>query len=189
MSSTKTLDTGRQFKVVLSLFILLTLIEGINLLTGRVLNQFGNIPRHLDALPGIFIGPFLHGNLLHYSSNIIPLCIFSFLMLQHGTKRFAYLSLWIIVCTGILVWLFGRQAIHIGMSGLLYGYFGYLVLAGFISRKSRLIFISLIVGFFYGGLIFGVLPSGPFISWESHLFGFVSGLIGAKLFVTKNDYT
>ena len=188
MSHTKTLQTSQLLKVVLILFVLLTVIEGINLFTGRFLNQFGNIPRHVDALPGIIIGPFLHGNILHYSSNIIPLCIFSFLMLQHGTKRFAYLSLWILLCTGVLVWVFGRQAIHIGMSGLLYGYFGYLLLAGFISRKPRLIFISLMVGFFYGGLIFGVLPTGPFISWESHLFGFISGLAGARLFVTKNDY-
>lgn len=189
MSHTKTLQASQQFKVVVLMFVLITVIEVINLFTGRFLNQFGNIPRHLAALPGIVIGPFLHGNIWHYTSNIVPLCIFTFLMLQHGTKRFAWLSCWIVLITGLLVWLFGRQAIHIGMSGLLYGYFGYLLLAGFISRKPKLIGISLVVGFFYGGLIFGVLPAGPFVSWESHLFGFLSGVAGAKLFVTKDDYS
>ena len=188
MSQTQTLQMSKQVRLVMVIFVTLTLIEVINLLTGRFLNQFGNIPRHVMALPGILFGPFLHGNFWHYTSNIVPLCLFSFLMLQYGTRRFFILSLWILLSTGLMVWLFGRQAIHIGMSGLLYGYFGYLLLAGFISRKPKLIGISLLVGFFYGGLIFGVLPSGPFISWESHLFGFLSGLAGAKLFVTKNDY-
>ena len=188
MSQTRTLHISKQAKVVLALFVFVTLIEVINLLTGRVLNQFGNIPRHISALPGIVFGPFLHGNIWHYWSNILPLCLFSFLMLQHGTRRFIYLSIWIIVSTGLLVWLFGRQAIHIGMSGLLYGYFGYLLLAGFLSRKPKLIAISLLVGFFYGGLIFGVFPTGSFISWESHLFGFIAGMLGAKLFVKKHHY-
>ena len=173
--------TGKQqFEFILSIFVLFTAIEIINLLSGRVLNQYGNIPRVVSALPGILTGPFLHGGLEHFLSNIITLCIFSFLMLQHGAKRFFTVTLFIIVLSGILVWLFGRTATHIGISGLLYGYFAYLMLAGFLSGKPKLIIIALLVGFFYGGLIFGVLPSQPFVSWESHLFGFISGLIAAK---------
>ncbi|MFT4937508.1 MAG: membrane associated rhomboid family serine protease [Paraglaciecola sp.] len=178
-------DSKRQFKVVLVIFLLFSTIEIINLLTARTLNQFGNIPRVVSALPGILFGPFLHGGLGHFFSNIIPLCIFSFLMLQHGARRFFKVSLWIIVLTGLLVWLFGRSATHVGISGVVYGYFAYLLLAGFLSGKPKLIIISLLVGFFYGGLIFGVLPSRPFVSWESHLFGFISGLIAAKLWAKQ----
>jgi membrane associated rhomboid family serine protease len=151
------------------------------LFTGRIFNQFGNIPRYVPGLTGIILGPFLHGSIQHYLSNIVPLCIFSYLLLQYGSKRYLLVTLWIIGITGALVWLFARPATHIGVSGVVYGYFGYLLLAGFLSGKFKLIIISLLVGFFYGGLIFGVLPSAPFVSWESHLFGFIGGLAAAKL--------
>jgi membrane associated rhomboid family serine protease len=78
--------------------------------------------------------------------------------------------------TGLLVWVFARDARHLGASGILYGYFGYLLLAGFLSKRIWLALISVMVLIFYGSMIWGVLPSQPFISWESHLFGFVSGL-------------
>lgn len=182
----KTLDTAQQLRFVASVFALLCAIEGLNLLTGRALNQFGLIPREVSALPGILLSPFLHGNLWHFFSNIVPICVFCFFMLQYGTRRFVVVTLFIIVATGLLVWLFGREARHVGISGLVYGYFAFLLLAGFLSRKPKLIVISLIVGFFYGGLIFGVLPSRPFVSWESHLFGFVAGLVAAKRWADMN---
>lgn len=175
----KSLSTRQQLRWVFYLFLLVTAIEVCNILTGRVLNQFGLVPRHIATWPGVFIGPWLHGSIWHFFSNIVPLCIFTLLMLQHGTGRFIFITLWIIIFTGITVWLFGRQAVHIGASGLVYGYFGYLLLAGFLSGRPKLILIAILVGFFYGGIIWGVFPGRPYISWESHLFGFIGGLIGA----------
>lgn len=171
----------RQLRIVLGIFVLLVVIEILNILSGRTLNHFGNYPRVLEGLRGIVLGPFLHGNLSHFSTNILTLCIFSFLLLQYGLKRYIKVSLFIVFMTGILVWLFGRSAMHIGASGVIYGYLGFLLLAGFLSGKFKLIVISLLLGFFYGGLVLGVLPSRPFVSWESHLFGFLSGLVAAKL--------
>lgn len=179
----KSLSFSQQLKIVASLFVFFSLVELANVLTGRALNNFGNVPRYVEALPGILFSPFLHGSIWHFLSNIVPLCIFSFLLLQYGARRFVYASVWIIVLTGILVWLFGRHAMHIGASGLVYGYFAFLLLAGFLSKRKRLIVISLLVGFFYGGMIFGVLPGRPFISWESHLFGFLAGLIVARTLI------
>ena len=167
---------SQQLKIVGCIFVLITAIEIINLLTGRALNHFGNIPRYIPGLIGVLTGPFLHGSLSHYLSNIIPLCVLSFLMLQ-----FFGVTFFCIILTGLLVWLFGRSASHIGASSVIYSYFGFLLLAGFLSRKFKLIIISLLVAFFYGGLIFGVLPARTFVSWEGHLFGFISGLIAARL--------
>jgi membrane associated rhomboid family serine protease len=181
----KQLKFSQELRVIISAVTLLAIIEVINLLTGRTFNQFGNFPREVSSLPGILIGPFLHGSLSHFFSNIIPFAIFLYLLLQHGVKRTVGITLWVITVTGILVWLLGRDAYHVGASGVLYGYFGYLVLGGFFSRQMKLIFISLLVGFFYGGLIFGVLPARPYISWESHLFGFISGLIAAYFWARK----
>lgn len=183
----KKLTTKQELKAVFIIIILLSIIEVINLLTGRALNQLGNLPRSITSLPGIFIGPFLHGDLAHFFSNIIPLSIFLYLMLQHGIKRSIGVTLWIMVVTGVCVWLFGRSAYHVGASGVLYGYFGYLLLGGFLSKQFKLIIISLFVGFFYGGLIFGVLPSRPYISWESHLFGFIAGMIAAYFWAKKTN--
>jgi len=177
----KPLNNNQHIRLVFAIFVLFSVIEVINLFTGRMLSQLGTIPRYVPGLKGIILGPFVHGSLTHYFSNIIPLCIFSYLLLQYGLKRYLQVTLWIMLTTGLLVWLFARPATHIGVSGVIYGYFGYLVLAGFLSGKFKLIIISVLVAFFYGGLIFGILPSSPFISWESHLFGFIAGLVAAKL--------
>ena len=177
----KPLNNNQHIRLVFAIFVLFSVIEIINLFTGRMLSQLGTIPRYVPGLKGIFLGPFVHGSLQHYFSNIIPLCIFSYLLLQYGLKRYLQVTLWIILITGLLVWLFARPATHIGVSGVIYGYFGYLVLAGFLSGRFKLIIISVLVAFFYGGLIFGILPSSPFVSWESHLFGFITGLAAAKL--------
>lgn len=165
-----------QAKVVIWIAAVVTIVEILNLFLGRSLNVFGLMPREINGLVGIVIAPFLHGSLMHYMSNIVPLCIFSFLLLQHGVVRFNLVTFVCIVVSGLLVWMFGRTAIHVGASGLIYGYFGYLLLAGWLSRELKLILISLFIGVGYGGLVFGILPSNPYISWEGHLFGFVSGL-------------
>lgn len=177
----KHIATRLQIRVVLILCVLLAAIEMLNLLTGRSLNQFGLIPREISGLIGIFTAPFLHGSLWHFFSNIVPFAIFSFLLFQHGAYRFVLVSLCCICVSGLLVWGLGRSAIHVGASGLIYGYFGYLLLAGILSKEIKLILISLFIGFGYGGLVFGMLPGMPFVSWEGHLFGFVTGLACAVL--------
>ncbi|MEM5527645.1 rhomboid family intramembrane serine protease [Gammaproteobacteria bacterium AS21] len=175
----QSLPFKKQLKLVITLCLLLALIEVINTLSARALNHYGLIPRNINGLMGIVSSVFLHGSLVHFLSNIVPFALFSFLLLQHGTKRYIQVTLICIVATGLLVWLFGRNANHIGASGLIYGYFGYLLLAGFMAKKAKLMLISLFVGITYGTLVLGVLPTTSYISWESHLFGLVVGLICA----------
>jgi membrane associated rhomboid family serine protease len=168
-------------KWLVILLITVSIVEVINLLSGRMLNQFGTIPRYVPGLRGILFSPFIHGSFSHFLSNLLPLAAFSYLVMQYGFKRYVQVSIAIMVVTGLLVWLFARPATHIGASGLIYGYFGFLLLAGFLSRQFKLMLISLLVIFVYGGLIFGVVPGQSFVSWESHLFGFIAGLMAARL--------
>ncbi|GAB5380338.1 MAG: rhomboid family intramembrane serine protease [Aliiglaciecola sp.] len=170
-----------QLKWVFWFLLLFICVEVINIFVARGLNNFGIYPREIFGLRGILFAPFLHGNVMHFASNIVTLGVFSLLVLQYGFSRFISVSLLIVVMSGLLVWGLAREAMHVGASGLIYGYLGFLLLGGILSKQIKLIVIALVVSIFYGGLIFGVLPTRGFVSWESHLFGFVAGLVAAKL--------
>ncbi|MCO1332848.1 rhomboid family intramembrane serine protease [Microbulbifer sp. OS29] len=178
----------QNLKWVGAIFLALAVIEIINIITGRSLNQFGIVPRSINHLPHIFSAPLLHANTWHFFSNILTLCIFSFLLLQYGVNTYLKVTLTIIITTGLAVWLFAGRGNHLGASSVIYGYFGFLLLAGFISKQFSRLLISIVVGLLYGGLIFGVLPHGRYISWESHLFGFIFGLLAAKIWARVPSY-
>ena len=165
--------------------VILIAIEVINLFTGRMLGQFGVVPRYVGNLAYIFTAPFIHGSPAHLASNLIPLLIFMWLTLQWGTRTFVMVTLVTMAAGGLGVWLFGRHAVHIGASGMVYGYFGFLVLAGFMSKRITYMLVSVIIALTYGSMVFGVLPGRPFVSFEYHLFGMLSGLACAKVWGHK----
>lgn len=113
--------------------------------------------------------------------NTIPFIVLGILVSLRGLDDFFELSLIIMVVGGAAVWLFGRQAYHIGASGLIFGYLGFLVAAGWYERKFISLVVALIVLFLYGGMIWGVLPLRPFVSWEGHLFSLLAGIVCARL--------
>ncbi len=146
------------------------------------------LPRTLSGLPGILTMPFLHGSLPHLLSNTLPLIVFSALISLKGNAYFIKVSVLIVLISGMLLWMFGRSSFHIGASGLIFGYFGFLLVRMFYSPSLSSILISLGVFVFYGGIIFGVLPQGGRVSWEGHLFGFIAGLLVAKMMkINKPD--
>ncbi|MBU2979184.1 rhomboid family intramembrane serine protease [Alteromonas sp. C1M14] len=172
-----------QIKLLAAIAGLLIIIEVINVLTANSLNQFGVLPRALPYLPYIFTAPLLHGSVGHLTANLVPLLLFMWLSLQWGNRTFWLTTLTICIIGGLGVWLFGRSAMHIGASGMVYGYFGFLLLAGFRTRRAPYIVISVLVAILYGGMLFGILPTRAFVSFEYHFFGFVGGLIAAWAWV------
>lgn len=166
-----------QLAVVFTIVVIMTMVEILNIALERSLNIHGILPRNPDHWYGVIFAPFLHGNTAHYLSNIVPLVVFSLLVMQHGIVRFMLLTMVVVLIGGSFVWLFARGAMHIGASGLLYGYFGFLLVAGFVSKEFKLMVISGLVWFFYGGIVYGILPTMPHISFESHFFGFVVGAV------------
>lgn len=169
------------FKVIIGTIVLLASIELINLLTGRTLVTFGISPRTLSGLPGILFSPFIHGSISHFLSNLLPLCILMFLVSLQGIKRLLIISALSILLTGTAVWLLAGSGYHVGASGLIYSYFGFLLVNGLVKKEFKYLVISVITFIGYGGLIFGVLPGQMGISWESHLLGFVvGGFIGYR---------
>jgi membrane associated rhomboid family serine protease len=161
-------------------------IEFVNLLVFRqALNLYGIIPRNIIGLRGILFAPFLHAGLGHLIANTIPFTILGwFVMLQETSDFFVVTAITMLV-SGLGVWLFGASGVHVGASALIFGYLGFLLLRGYFERNFASILLSLIVGFLYGGAIWGVLPSQPGISWEGHLFGFIGGVIAARLLAQR----
>ena len=148
----------------------------------RFLSEFElSVPYLAGSLRGILLAPLLHGSFSHLMSNTFPLLLLGGFVALRGTKTLVGLSLFVVVLGGLLVWLLGRPAIHIGASGLVFGYFGYLVAQGWYERSFVSIAVAAAVLLLYGGIIFGVLPQAGFISWEGHLFGLIAGVLAARM--------
>lgn len=149
-------------------------------------NRWGIIPRHLDGIWGILFSPFLHANLSHLLSNFLPVMLLLALLLATQPNAWSTV-LQIVLLGGLLLWIYGRPAVHVGASGLIYGLIAYLMAAGFRQGRFGPALAALLVGFLYGGtLLSGVLPTvGPHVSWDGHL---TSAIAGALLgyFSTSN---
>jgi len=163
------------------------LIELVNGSVGHGFSIFGILPRHLDSLPGVFIWPFLHGGAGHLLMNSTPLLVLGFFVALRGMGTFMLASLLITLLAGVAVWLFGRSAYHIGASGLVFGYFGFLVALGWYERRLSTLLVAAGISFYYGGMLWGVVPSDSFISWEAHLFGLLAGIVAARVLAMRPE--
>jgi membrane associated rhomboid family serine protease len=166
--------------LILGFVTVIWLVELVNSQMGHRLNAFGIVPRNIHGLIGIPLSPFLHGSFNHLISNTIIFLGLSGLIAFRGSRTLFGVSVFIILTGGLGVWALGRPAIHIGASGLVFGYFGYLVARGWYERRFGSILIAIVVIVLYGGLIVGVLPTPGFVSWEAHLFGLIAGVLAAR---------
>ncbi len=140
-------------------------------------SEFGIYPLHLSGLKGILFSPFIHGSLKHLTANSVPFFILSS-ALFYFYRNLAYRIFFLIYfLSGLCVWLGGREAFHIGASGIIYGLASFLFFSGIFRDDIKLLTISVIVVLLYGGMFWGIFPIEPSISWESHLWGSVSGVI------------
>jgi membrane associated rhomboid family serine protease len=152
------------------------------LVLGGALDYFGIHPRSLGGLWGILFAPFLHGSFAHLAANTVPLLVLGWLVMLRENWEFYVVTALSALVGGLGVWLLGApNSVHIGASGVVFGLLGFLLLRGYFERSFPSVFLSLVVGFFYGGVLWGVLPGQPGISWEAHLFGFLGGVIAARL--------
>lgn len=144
------------------------------------IDRFGVVPRTLVGLVGIPAMPFLHADLGHLLGNTVPLVVLLSLLAGSRARSWRIVA-GVVLLGGLLLWLFGRPANHIGASGLIFGLISFLIVAGFIEKRTVPLLISLLVGFLYGGtLVWGVLPRiGSEVSWDGHLAGAVAGAVVA----------
>lgn len=164
---------------------LLWAVQIANWITGYGFNPaFGLIPRHVNGLDGVIAMPLLHGSFAHLMANTPPLLVMGGLLVATATRALLAVNAVVIGLSGGLVWLFGSSAIHIGASGLIFGWFGFLVTRGLVDRSPVTLGAALLVGFLYGSIFWGVLPGQPGVSWEAHLFGAIAGAVAAFMVPT-----
>jgi membrane associated rhomboid family serine protease len=172
----------RRTAALVAFVALLWAVQVVNWIFGYGLNPaFGLIPRHVSGLDGVIAMPLLHGSFAHLMANTPPLLVMGGLLVATTTRALLAVNAVVIGLGGGLVWLFGSSAIHIGASGLVFGWFGFLVARGLVDRSPITLGAALVVGVLYGSLLWGVFPGQPGVSWEAHLFGALAGAAAAFL--------
>lgn len=180
----RVLSTG--FGFVLAAIVLMWVIEAVDSVVLNDALQGGGIhPREVDGLDGILWAPFLHGDWEHLISNTIPFAVLGGLVALGGLKRWFGVTLVVTILGGGFTWLVARGGNHLGASGLVFGYLGYLVAAAFFERRLRSIVPAMVAIALYGGIWVGLRPAAG-ISWEGHVFGAVAGVTAASGLGQKN---
>lgn len=175
----------RAFYLPVFLLYLIWVIKLVEALGGISLSNFGIYPRKAEGLIGILLSPLLHADFHHLVSNSIPLVILtaSTIYFYRPIALRVLIMIWLI--TGTCVWLGGRPAYHLGASSVIYGEAAFLFFSGALSRNIPQLAISLLTVFLYGGMIWGIFPINMKISWESHLFGALTGMALAFIYAEK----
>jgi membrane associated rhomboid family serine protease len=156
---------------------------------GGRLDVLGIRPRTMTGLWGILLGPFLHVGFSHLLTNTVPFVVLGWLVMVRRLADFFVVTAVTAVISGLGVWLIGpSRSIHVGASGIVFGYFGFLLSRAYFERSLSSIAWALVAILFYGGMLWGVLPQGPGISWQGHLFGFIGGSLAAYLLTERETH-
>lgn len=157
---------------------------GINLLNwkmGGKLNYLGIYPRHVLGLPGILFAPILHANFTHLLFNTVPLFFLALFVMTMSLKIFYIVTAMVVVLSGFSVWCIGRPGIHLGASGLIAGYFGFILANAYEKPTFAALFCAVVALYYFGGILLSLLPSEEKTSWEGHLTGLLSGVLSSVL--------
>ncbi len=161
---------------------LLWVLQLIDSLTHEALLRFGIHPRRLDDLGDVLSAPFLHVSWAHVLANTLPLFVLGFFVALGGLRRLVVATVVIIVVSGLGVWLTApADSVTVGASGVIFGYFGYLIARGLLDRRPTDLLVGLVVGALYWTILTGLLPDHQGVSWQGHLFGLLGGVLAAWL--------
>jgi membrane associated rhomboid family serine protease len=167
----------KRFTPLISLIALCWLMFVVNnLLWHGHLNQYGIIPRHIGSLPGILWAPFLHASFSHLATNTVPLLVLGGILCTRNKSEFVIIAGVGALLSGGLTWIFARNACHIGASGLIFCFFGYLASMAWFRRTFGTLLLSTLCILGYGGILKGIPPTSTAISWESHIAGLAAGI-------------
>lgn len=149
------------------------------------IDDFGVLPRTISGLKGILFTPLIHDDFNHLFNNTIPLFILGSGLFYFYPGLAPRIILWVWIVSGLGIWLIGREAYHIGASGVVYGLAAFLFFSGIFRNIIRLIAMALLVIFLYGSMIWGIFPIKLDISWEGHLFGALTGTVLSYIYLKE----
>ena len=180
-------DAWQQSAVLVGAFVaVLWGLEILDTASGHALDAYGIQPRSEEGLVGIAAAPLLHFGFDHLVSNTVPVAVLGFLTLATGIARGLLATAIIWVVGGLGVWVFAQPGSnHAGASVLIFGWIVYLVVRGFLNRRTTEILIGVVVFLLYSGALLGVLPGQPGVSWQGHLFGAIGGFVAARLLTKR----
>lgn len=159
---------------------LMWVLELIDTVLLGSLDQFGVTPRRFDELPQIYTAPWLHFGWDHLISNTLPFFLLGFVIVMESVRRWLVSMFSAITSSGLTVWLLSPpRSVTAGESGLIFGWLSYLLVRGIFSRDIKQILLAVAVFALYGGVLWGVLPTNPEVSWQGHLGGAIGGILAA----------
>lgn len=186
---TPTRPTWRTAGLVVGSFVgVMWVLEIVDTVAGHRLDSYGVRPRTDEGLVGILLAPTLHFGFDHLVGNTLPVLVLGFLTLVSGIARglAATAVIWVVAGSG--VWVVGdKPSLHAGASALVFGWIVYLAARGVLNRSWGQVAVGVVVLLVYGGVLWGVLPGQPGVSWEGHLFGAIGGAVAARLLVVRRD--
>lgn len=173
---------AEQLPFMLYLLLSIWIFNIINWALGSRFNILGMYPRSVHGLVGIICSPFLHANFNHLFFNSIPLFVLGMFILGMGQDVFIASSILIMLLSGISVWLVGRKYLHIGASGVISGYFGFVLCLAYLHPTIISLVLAVVAIYYFGSILAGILPTSERVSWESHFIGLLSGVAVTFLF-------
>ncbi|MEM9976950.1 MAG: rhomboid family intramembrane serine protease [Cyanobacteria bacterium P01_D01_bin.2] len=178
------IDWQTQAKILRDCILIAWTVGIVNFayLGGGLNRLLGIRPRNPFGLFGIVFSPLLHRNASHLIANTLPFAILGWLVLLQATGDFYPLSVVILLVSGLGTWLLGRPVIHLGASGLIFGYLGYLIARGYLEVTLMTLGLAFVVMLLYGDQVWTMLPDSDetTLSWEGHMFGFLGGVLAAS---------
>lgn len=158
-------------------------VFALNNVLGGMLNVFGVIPRTTIGLRGLVFAPFLHHSLDHIVANSLPFLALGWMVMVRDARHFFPVTVLAALGSGLFAWMLGApNSVHIGASGVLFGYLGFIILSGWYARSVLSVVMSLVVIALWGSVVLGVLPGRAGVSWQSHMGGFLAGALAARAY-------
>ena len=176
------------FRIVLGMATVMWVLEVIDQLADNRLDQYGIEPRDGDGLIGVVAAPFLHGGFDHLVGNTVPFLLMGFVIAAQGAARVLAVTAIVGLVSGLGTWLIAPEhTIHIGASGIVFGYASYLLSRGFFNRNALELGVGALVAVVYGSALLGGLVPEDGVSWQGHFFGAVGGVVAARGLSTRSS--